>query len=100
MPRAAFWQPAWLAHVVAAMSIGRTILMPMFGHPRGVLGRLGGLILARTNRRHAAWVAGLLDVRPDDRVLDVGCGPGVAIQILAGRAQYVAGIDPSAEMLR
>ena len=82
------------------MSIGRTILMRMFGHPRGLLGRLGGVILARTNRRHAAWVVGLLHVRREDRVLDVGCGPGVAVQILADRARHVAGIDPSKEMLR
>ena len=82
------------------MSIGGTILMRMFGHPSGVLGRLGGVILARTNRRHAAWVVGLLDVRRDDRVLDVGCGPGVALQMLASKARCVAGIDPSKEMLR
>ena len=61
---------------------------------------MGGVILARTNRRHAAWVVGLLDVRRDDRVLDVGCGPGVALQMLAGKARRVAGIDPSKEMLR
>jgi ubiquinone/menaquinone biosynthesis C-methylase UbiE len=87
-------------HVVAAMSIGRTILMRMFGHPRGLLGRLGGVILARTDRRHAAWGVDLLAAQREDSVLDVGCGPGVAVQMLAGTARHVAGIDPSAEMLR
>lgn len=82
------------------MSIGRTILMRMFGHPRGLLGRLGGVILARTNRRHAGWIVDLLDVRGEDRLLDVGCGPGVAVQVLADRARHVAGIDPSEVMLR
>jgi len=93
MPRVAFWQPG-------TMSIGRTILMRMFGCPRGLLGWLGGVILARTNRVHAAWVIGLLDVREQDNVLEIGCGPGVAIQLLAGKVRHVAAVDPSAEMLR
>jgi ubiquinone/menaquinone biosynthesis C-methylase UbiE len=82
------------------MGIGSDIMMRTFGRPSGVLGRLGGMILARTNRRYAAWVVDLLDVRQPDRVLEIGFGPGVAIQMLAARAAYVAGVDPSAEMLR
>ena len=79
------------------MSIGRAILMRMFGHPRGLLGRVRGVILARTNRRHVAWVVGPPAVRREDSVLDVGRGPGGAIQMLAEKARRVAGIDPSAE---
>ncbi len=82
------------------MGIGSDILMRTFGRPSGVLGRLGGMILARTNRRYAAWVVDLLDVRQPDRVLEIGFGPGVAIQMLAARAAHVAGVDPSVEMLR
>lgn len=82
------------------MSVGHDILMRMFGCPQGLLGRLGGVILARTNRRHAAWVIGLLDIGRQDSVLDIGCGPGVAVEMLAGRAHRVAGVDPSGEMLR
>ena len=82
------------------MGIGSDILMRTFGRPSGVLGRLGGVILARTNRRYAAWVVDLLDVQQPDRVLEIGFGPGVAIEMLAARAAHVAGVDPSAEMLR
>ncbi len=82
------------------MSIGSDILTRMFGCPRGLLGRLGGVILARANRRHAAWVVGLLDIRQQDSVLEIGVGPGVAIAMLAARARRVAGIVPSREMLR
>jgi cyclopropane fatty-acyl-phospholipid synthase-like methyltransferase len=32
------------------------------------------------------WVVDRLDVQPTDRVLDVGCGPGVTLQLLAERA--------------
>jgi ubiquinone/menaquinone biosynthesis C-methylase UbiE len=75
--------------------------MRMFGRPTGRLGRLGGLILARTNRKAAASAIELLAVRPGDRVLEIGFGPGVGIEMMAQRAPpvTVAGVDPSAEML-
>ena len=78
------------------------LLMRMFGHPKGVLGRLGGVIMARVNRDAAAQVIEVLDVRPDDKVLEVGFGPGVAIQMLLHRvpAGSVAGVDQSQEMVR
>jgi ubiquinone/menaquinone biosynthesis C-methylase UbiE len=83
------------------VAIGRTILMRMFGRPTGLLGRIGGLILARTNRKAAARAIALLDVRPGDRALEIGFGPGVGIEILAQRVPpgTVAGVDPSAEMM-
>lgn len=56
--------------------------------------------MARANYRHAVWTIRLLDVQPTDRVLEVGFGPGMAIQLLAGSTQQVCGVDPSAEMLR
>ena len=80
----------------------RKLLMRMFGRPNGVLGRLGGVIMARLNRDAAAQIIEMLDVRPDDTVLEVGFGPGVAIQLLLHRvpAGSVAGIDYSQEMVR
>lgn len=83
------------------MSWARGILMRMFGRPEGVLGRLGGVIMARTNHLAAKEVIGLLDVRDGDKVLDVGFGPGVGIRLLAERVSdgCVAGIDSSREMV-
>jgi ubiquinone/menaquinone biosynthesis C-methylase UbiE len=80
----------------------RKLLMPMFGRPTGVLGRLGGVIMARVNREAAAQIIEMLDFRPDDKILEVGFGPGVAIQLLLHRvpAGSVAGIDYSQEMVR
>jgi hypothetical protein len=54
------------------MSVTRNILMHMFGRPKGVLGRLGGLIMARTNEDCGAWVVDLLEIRQNDSVLEVG----------------------------
>jgi len=77
------------------MSGARGILMRMFGRPEGVLGRLGGVIMARTNYLAAKEVIGLLDVRAGDKVLEVGFGPGVGIKLMAERVSdgCVAGID-------
>jgi ubiquinone/menaquinone biosynthesis C-methylase UbiE len=83
------------------MSVMRNVFMHMFGRPKGVLGRLGGFIMARTNEACGAWVAELLQVGPNDTVLEVGFGPGVIVERLARLASkgHVAGIDPSREMV-
>jgi ubiquinone/menaquinone biosynthesis C-methylase UbiE len=56
---------------------------------------------------HGAYEPGcrraeLLNVRPDDKILEVGFGPGVAIQLLLQRLATgsVAGVDQSQEMVR
>src|SRR3712207_9441128 len=55
-----------------------------------------------SNRRRNAWAVSLLDVRPEDRVLEIGFGPGLAIRELGrlARKGYVCGIDHSELMLR
>jgi ubiquinone/menaquinone biosynthesis C-methylase UbiE len=76
--------------------------MRMFGRPKGILGRLGGAIMARVNRDAAAHVIDLLDLRSNDRILEVGFGPGVGIELLLLRVPdgSVAGVDQSQEMVR
>lgn len=83
------------------LGIADRLLMQMFGRPKGLLGRLGGFILARTKRDFIRWAIDLLDVRPDDQVLEVGFGPGVGIEMLADAIStgYVAGVDASQEMV-
>ena len=66
------------------MSVMKRTLMRMFGRPRGALGRLGGVIMARSNAAIARSVISLLDVHPGDQVLEVGFGPGVGIQLRRG----------------
>ena len=75
-----------------------------FGHPTGLGGRAAGLVMANrsSNRKRNAWAVSLLDVQPDDRVLEIGFGPGLAILELSriAREGYVCGIDHSELMLR
>jgi ubiquinone/menaquinone biosynthesis C-methylase UbiE len=77
------------------------ILLRMFGRPQGVLGRLGGIIMAHMNRSLARRTVALLDVQPHDRVLEIGFGPGVGIELLSGvvSSGRVAGLDVSEEMV-
>lgn len=83
------------------MSLKDRLLLRMFGRPQGLLGRLGGRILARGNRKFAEEVIAMLDIGPSERILEVGFGPGVAIELLASKATAgkVAGIDVSQEMV-
>ncbi|WP_440066919.1 class I SAM-dependent methyltransferase [Streptosporangium sp. OZ121] len=73
-------------------------------HPRGVIGWAVGWMFAHrsSNRQRNIWAVSLLDVRPTDRVLEIGFGPGVAIAEFARRATRgrVFGVDHSQSMVR
>lgn len=63
--------------------------------PRGVAGAVVGWLMLALNRGDNERALQLLDVHPDDHILEIGCGPGQLIELLAERAHqgYVAGID-------
>lgn len=48
----------------------------------------------------ARTVAGLAGLTANDRVVDVGCGPGTAVREAARRGATATGVDPSPVMLR
>lgn len=81
------------------MSDGRS---EQYGHPRGLGGQIAGWLMALSNRQLNTWSVDLLGVRPTDDVLEIGFGPGLAVQALARRARrgHVAGVDVSALMVR
>lgn len=78
------------------MSAVTNILMRTFGRPRGVLGRLGGVIMARMNRDTVRAMTAQLELHADERILEVGFGPGVGTVLLASSMPdgCVAGVDP------
>lgn len=85
-------RPRWTRRIVA-----------QFGRPVGIGGRLAGWIMARrpSNRVRNLWSVDLLAIRPDDHVLEIGFGPGLAVQALAGRVRTgkVCGLDHSTLMV-
>ncbi len=80
----------------------RNLLMRTFGRPQGLLGRWGGRIMADSNRPCAAWAVDELRALPLESALEIGFGPGVAIELLctATDAGRICGVDPSEEMHR
>lgn len=76
---------------------GKPVSSP-FAIPRGLRGRLAGRIMLWTNRRQRELLD-LLDIRPGERILEVGYGPGTLIRLLRRTpASQICGIDPSPEM--
>ena len=74
-----------------------------FHRPTGPVGHVAGWIMGRrsSNVARNRWAAELLDIQPADRVVELGCGPGVALAALAGRAArgLVVGVDHSGVMI-
>lgn len=67
-----------------------------FSRPEGNWGRLALRVMARLNRGLNAWAVDRLGVGPGDRFLDLGCGPGLALEEAAKRgASTVVGVDHS-----
>jgi arsenite methyltransferase len=72
-----------------------------FGHPRGVLGWVGGVTMARTNRAHEQRAAHLAEVTQGDKVLVLGPGPGVGlaeVAALVAPGGHVTAVEPSPVM--
>jgi SAM-dependent methyltransferase len=47
------------------------------------------------------WLAGLLDAHPGERIVDLGCGTGAALQVIAKSLEVdLVGLDSSAAALR
>ncbi|GAB2987535.1 class I SAM-dependent methyltransferase [Amycolatopsis acidiphila] len=81
--------PGFLAHV-----LDRT-----FGRPRGLLGRIGGAVMACGNAGTERHVVDVAILTSGETVLVVGPGPGVGLMAASQQAGRVIGVDPSEEML-
>ncbi len=78
-------------------------LLSQFGHPRGWLGHIAGMIMAnrRSNRERNEWTLSLLNLQPTDRILELGFGPGYAIlraSEIVTRG-FIVGLDRSQVMV-
>jgi ubiquinone/menaquinone biosynthesis C-methylase UbiE len=81
----------------------RQIVVGQFKQPHGRLGQFAGWIMTnrRSNRDRNDWTVKLLDIQSTDRVLEIGCGPGVALAACLERTidGHVIGLDHSQTML-
>lgn len=79
-------------------------VFPHFRHPRGLYGWVAGRIMATraTNVQRNLWIAGLLDPAPTAQILEIGHGPGLAIEQLWPRLTtgHITGVDVSGLMTR
>jgi ubiquinone/menaquinone biosynthesis C-methylase UbiE len=75
-----------------------------FHQPTGLLGRAAGWIMANrpSNIQRNRWTVDLLNLQPSDHVLEIGFGPGLAIEQVARLVPggHVVGIDHSALMVK
>ena len=71
-----------------------------FAKPTGAMGWMVGHLMAMKNGERSEWIFSLLELGPDDRVLEIGFGPGVDIARASGIAKFVAGVDHSDVMVR
>lgn len=82
----------------------KRFLRAQFGRPSGLWGQIVGGIMARTpsNVDRIRWTLSLLDLKPADRILEIGFGPGIAIELLSrdAAAGLIVGIDHSEVMVR
>jgi ubiquinone/menaquinone biosynthesis C-methylase UbiE len=82
--------------------IGAPLLAGQHGHPRGIVGRLLGEQMVRQHMPETTWTISLLNLRPEDQILELGFGAGKAIELVAAQTTHghVSGIDLSQEMVR
>ena len=83
------------------ISVALPVLDRMFARPRGVLGRLGGRMMARLNVDVERRTADLAQLSAGQSVLVIGPGPGVGLALAAERTGpdgRVVGVEPSATM--
>ena len=82
--------------------IEAVLLDGQHGHPRGIIGRMLGERMIRQHMPETTWTISLLDIHPEDQVLELGFGAGRAIELVAAQATngHVSGLDHSQEMVR
>ncbi len=77
------------------------MLRSQFGNPHGLIGQAVGRYMERDNSERLDWALQVFDPQSDDRILEVGFGPGLSIQRMAEMVTegWIAGIDISELML-
>ena len=53
-------------------------------------------------RERFEWAVEMLDIKPDDKILEIGCGAGLAVELVAGKlgGGSITAIDRSEAMIK
>jgi ubiquinone/menaquinone biosynthesis C-methylase UbiE len=80
----------------------RDAMFRQFGRPTGWLGKLIAVGMNVEHQKLWRWALELVPLQPDSIILDIGCGGGKSIEVLARRASQgkVYGIDYSRDMVQ
>jgi SAM-dependent methyltransferase len=84
-----------VAVVGAAVLVGRSRGAASAGPPGVLPSSLGSWVNAYLDRPLHGAIAGLVDLQPDDDLLDVACGAGYFLTESASHVGHVAGVDLS-----
>ena len=76
------------------------IIARQLSWPKGLLGGLIGRLMNWHNASMDAFVVRQLDVKPSDRIIEIGFGGGVILGRLIEGAAFVCGVDRSGDMVR
>jgi len=76
------------------------LIAQQLAHPSGFLGKILARSMNRRNAKMNFFAAEQLDLKPSDRVLEIGFGGGVALEYLIAKAGFVVGVDRSQTMVR
>jgi SAM-dependent methyltransferase len=82
------------------MGLRRSFWFPFFGVPSGALGSVGARLMPGMVGRLYPMMARELDLRPDDDLLEVGCGSARLLADHASQVRHVAGLDASEIQVR
>ncbi|MHB8597602.1 MAG: class I SAM-dependent methyltransferase [Ktedonobacteraceae bacterium] len=82
--------------------IEASLLAGQHGHPSGIIGRMLGEQMVRQHMPETTWTISLLDIKPEDQILELGFGAGRAIELVAAQASsgHIYGIDHSQAMVQ
>ena len=70
------------------------------GEFEGLLGLVAGWTMSLGRGPRTRLLVDLAGVGPGDRVVDIGCGPGLFLRAAAERGATAVGVDPSSQMRR
>ena len=73
--------------------------MSQFAKPSGIRGRMLARGMAWAHRDFYRNAAKVLDLKPEDRYLEIGFGSGIFIRKYASHVARIAGLDYSADMV-